>query len=343
MDNDGIDRNRINNNHEGLDGLCCQICQDPISNGKCPFRCQMYEDRRCPPSIHSFFISHVLSYDLLEQHKTNECNYRTKTCPECDKLVLVSEFDKHCQFTGLCIPLPRMDGLLKVPVGVNHLNGVRILQIFLYNWLNMENLLARQRELGPVPTTLTGVDTVTRAREQRCGFLYHILMMLTFILANASKAPCFLFMFSAIGFTTCVQLFLIAYRAIVFWLGFRLYLGIWLLMLFSYICVQGILFFFQTISDLTIIFFFTIIVFLSGCSLRISIEMFEVNPMFDISSKFAFVLCCTGLVIMKLILLLCRFYFRIISIYFTMGFFAWWNFYVNFRFRHASQCPVNTT
>ena len=57
---------------------------------RCPFRCDPYEDRRCPPSMHSL-LSHVkihcenhslgceeiCSYDQLEQHQTVQCQFRT--------------------------------------------------------------------------------------------------------------------------------------------------------------------------------------------------------------------------------------------------------------------------
>jgi len=84
-----------------------------------PFRCQPFEDRRRPPYVHSllsrlhihcrnssFGCSQILSYGQLEHHENIECKYLTQRCSECEKLVLVSNFDEHQQVPGLCVPSP---------------------------------------------------------------------------------------------------------------------------------------------------------------------------------------------------------------------------------------------
>ncbi|CAF1201952.1 unnamed protein product [Rotaria sp. Silwood1] len=135
----GIDQDRVvDDEHYVVNELCCAICQgllwkprscascqhlfcnqciriwlkfNPIS---CPFRCSPYEEKRAPPHIHSllgrlsircrnssFGCTKILSYDLLEQHETEECQFSTKQCNICRKYILISEIDQHQMF---CMP-----------------------------------------------------------------------------------------------------------------------------------------------------------------------------------------------------------------------------------------------
>ncbi|CAF1327741.1 unnamed protein product [Rotaria sordida] len=141
----GIDRDRIVDEHLVPDEYFCPICQYLLwkprscsscqhlfcekciqiwignvnSANRCPFRCEPFEDRRCPPyvqsmlnriNIHcrnsSFGCDKVLSYNLLEQHENTECEHLTQQCFDCQKLVLVSKLNEHQQIPGLCIPYP---------------------------------------------------------------------------------------------------------------------------------------------------------------------------------------------------------------------------------------------
>lgn len=145
VDEEDIDRERIVNGNLVPDDYFCPICQyllwkprscsscqhlfcekylrtwinNPLSSKKCPFRCQSFEERPCPPYVQSllshlnircrntsFGCTEILSYDQLEYHQTVQCQYLSQQCVECDKLVLVPELDKHHRTTELCIPCP---------------------------------------------------------------------------------------------------------------------------------------------------------------------------------------------------------------------------------------------
>ncbi|CAF1011521.1 unnamed protein product [Adineta steineri] len=145
MDEGNIDRGRIVNSELVPEEYFCPICQDllwkprscascqhlfcekclrmwsenPVNREKCPFRCQPFEERRCPPyvqsllsrlNIHcrnaSFGCTAILSYDKLELHEKSQCQYLTQRCSDCDQLVLLSKFNEHQQTTELCVPQP---------------------------------------------------------------------------------------------------------------------------------------------------------------------------------------------------------------------------------------------
>jgi len=73
--------------------LFCQKCiktwiQNPSNGKRCPFRCEPFEDRRCPPYVQSllsrlniycrnseFGCKQILSYDQLENHENVKCEY----------------------------------------------------------------------------------------------------------------------------------------------------------------------------------------------------------------------------------------------------------------------------
>ncbi|CAF1011020.1 unnamed protein product [Rotaria sordida] len=134
-----IDQDRVvHDQYHVINELCCIICQGllwkprscascqhlfcnqciriwrKVNPTSCPFRCSPYEEKRAPPHIHSllgrlsircrnslFGCTEVLSYDLLEQHETEECQFPTKRCNICRKYILISEIDQHQIF---CIP-----------------------------------------------------------------------------------------------------------------------------------------------------------------------------------------------------------------------------------------------
>jgi len=145
MEEGNIDRDRIVDEHLVCDEYFCPICQcllwkpcacskcqhffcqkclhtwleNPISAKRCPFRCESFEERRCPPSIHSgldrlniycrnseFGCTQILSYNSLEQHENVECEYLSQQCSECGQLVLISKMDEHREMLGLCVPHP---------------------------------------------------------------------------------------------------------------------------------------------------------------------------------------------------------------------------------------------
>ncbi len=78
--------------------LFCEKCiqtwiEKPNSGNRCLFRCEPFEDRRCPPyvqpllsrlKIHyknsEFGCTQILSYDQLEYHENVECKYLSQQC-----------------------------------------------------------------------------------------------------------------------------------------------------------------------------------------------------------------------------------------------------------------------
>jgi hypothetical protein len=123
-----INRDRIVNGHLVPDEYFCPICQYLLwkprscsscqhlfcqkciqNTNKCPFRCQSFEERRCPPCVQSllsrlnihcrnssFGCTAVVSYDTLEYHETVECEYLSQ----------VEKLNEHRDVPELCIPCP---------------------------------------------------------------------------------------------------------------------------------------------------------------------------------------------------------------------------------------------
>ena len=140
-----IEQSRIVTNHELPSEYFCPVCQcllwKPVSCStcqqlfcrtciqlwsqntdgvkKCPFRCQPFEERRCPPYFQtllsriqircrnaSFGCNEILSYDTLEHHESVNCKFLTRACGECQQLVLVGKIFEHENTLGACAPLP---------------------------------------------------------------------------------------------------------------------------------------------------------------------------------------------------------------------------------------------
>jgi hypothetical protein len=324
--------------------------------------------------------THIVPYTSLEEPENNECEYLTQRCSECEQLVLRSELDEHREIPGLCVPHPlrcvvcknsiekscfmehfkacwenRLGELFDettrthnapIPMHNQPPQTSTYGQVLIQNWLQMLRLINDQRQMTRIPSNLIGADAVRQAREQNCGVFYHIFMMLTFILANGSKASFFILMFSFLGFMNCEYLILRRYNIFLAWSGIHTYQGCCLIMLFSYILNYGIRLAFQSISNLSIIYFFTLFIFLRGCSLPIPIDVFEMNSMINMT-KLNIFLYCAGLLTMEIILLLCRFYYWLIPTYLIVGIMSWINFLIAFQARalvrdRTQVAPVQT-
>ena len=155
-------------------------------------------------------------------------------------------------------------------------------------------------------------------------------MMLTFILANGSSASFFILMFSFIGFINCGFIIFRKYDIFLTWCGIHIYRGCCLIMLFSYLLNYGIRLLFQLTSDLTIIYFFGLFIFLRGCSLPIPLDVLEMNCMIN-KTKINIFLYCVILLIMKIILLFGRFYYWCLPTYLIVGTVAWINFFIAYQ------------
>lgn len=63
------------------------------------------------------------------------------------------------------------------------------------------------------------------------------------------------------------------------------------------------------------------------------LEMSEMNSLFN-KTFISFILCCLGLFLMKITLLLIRWYDSLIPVYITAGLIAIFSFYVAFKVHH---------
>ncbi|CAF4036535.1 unnamed protein product [Adineta steineri] len=90
--------------------LFCEACIRKWlqANTKCPFGCVQYQDKRCSPQIRcllsniwvhcqstGYGCTAILSYDTLEAHQTNQCEYPSGRCRYCENLMLRSEIVAH--------------------------------------------------------------------------------------------------------------------------------------------------------------------------------------------------------------------------------------------------------
>ncbi|CAF1506336.1 unnamed protein product [Rotaria sordida] len=342
----------------------CPFRCDPYEEQSCPSDIYSFLSTlniHCRNS--SFGCTKIVPYNLLEQHENIECEYLTERCVECEQLVLISKLDEHRDIPGLCVSRPikctvcqtyiekpffkdhfhecfkrKMDATLVETFQYDNIQttediqqriSTQWLKTFL-NCINIINLLEQQRQLSQVPTNLIGIDAVRKTVEQRRGFFYRIFVMLIFILANGSKAPFFILAFSCLQFLQCVGTLIILYSVFMVRCRANLYRCCYSIMLFSYILTNGTLLIFRFVSDSLIIYLFALFLFLYGCSTPLPLELFEMHPLLS-KTKTNIVLYCAGLLIIKISLLLCRFYYWCIPTYLTAGIIAWINFGIAFN------------
>ncbi|CAF1154371.1 unnamed protein product [Adineta steineri] len=352
-------------------GERCPLCRQPFEEEPCSSQIYSTLDRLkiyCRNS--KFGCKHVRSYNSLESHETISCKYLSEQCSECDQLILISKRDEHYETPGLCTPHPvkctSCQTYIEKPLFKDHFwecfenrigeifgetletNNIQTitndeqvarpiwLQAF-HNGLNILNFLEEQRQYSPIPTNLIGVDVVRQAREQQCGFFYHIFMVLRFLLANISKAPAFILILSGVGLVQLTTGIFFIYWKLVVRAGVHINRGCCFIMLFSYVLIYGILLLFRFVSDSLIISLFVLITFFLGCSNRhLPLELYEFSPeIYSTKLKIAFY--CGVLLIMKILLLFCRFYCWCIPTYVTAGCVAWINFFLAYHTKRPHQ------
>ncbi|CAF2972842.1 unnamed protein product [Rotaria sp. Silwood2] len=394
----GIDQDRVvDDRHHVVNELCCAICQGLLWKPRscascqhlfcnqcirtwlkfnptsCPFRCSPYEEKRAPPHIHSllgrlsircrnnlFGCTEILSYDLLEQHESVECQFPTKHCNTCGKYILISEIDQHKM---LCIPATiqcfickcfvdrteyrrhtikccqeRLDLLIEqmipspddfeIPENNNftfpqeHDNGTGFTQ--LYNQL--------QRFLSVMPkVNLVEFDAVVQARQQNCSA--RIWTMLRLILFNKSQAAQIMFILfwfgigSVVGLLVCLYLFIQRQVAIAMCRSFVF------IILFSGLFSFGLPVLLASVSDTWIILLTIVsLILLSSASPGLQLDYMQL----DQSNKLLLVLYFISLLGFKLSVLMIRFYCSCIPSYITAGCLAWITIFVTFHVRRFS-------
>lgn len=183
---------------------------------------------------------------------------------------------------------------------------------FLRN-MYMIKLLQEQTQLSRLPTSLKGVDAVRRAREQNCGHFYHILIMLKFILLNWRKMPFFIINIYSAGAFLVLFVLLGFYAVFCRWSYSNIYFGHLSMIIFSCLITLGLSFICQWFTDQTMIVFWILTIFLLGCTLRSSLEAYEMDPNFN-RNFYCVILCCLLVPRLKISLLLIRFYYWLVPL-----------------------------
>jgi hypothetical protein len=353
---------------------CIQMWIEYENNGrKCPFRCEPFEDRRCSSSIEcllsrlnihcrncEFGCSEIVCYDQLEYHENVECKYLSQRCSQCDKLILVSKLSEHRQIVGLCIP-----SLIKCTICQNYIQKYYFrehfneccrerINEFIQRTSKDKNLLRitndkteiSNNQLGffqpKTNSNLKGVDELRLSREHNFGHLYNILMTLKFILLNWRKLPFFLFVFGTIGFFEFVMLIFAVYIYFSHWIITHDYCGPIFVILLSSISSYVSSIIFQFISDKILILFFGTFIFVNGCSNKVSIEILEIDFLFN-RQLISIIFCFIGILIIKIILLLIRLYYWSLPIYFTATFLTFIHFYIVFKIHRVYGYTIAIT
>ncbi|CAF1199097.1 unnamed protein product [Adineta steineri] len=341
-----------------------------INSTSCPLRCSPYEEKRVPPSICSLLsrltircrnsslgCTKVLSYDLLEKHETDECQFRTKQCFICGKYIKINEFDRHqksCKLTTLtchvckclvnresleehakkCI-LGRLHVLLDQTVSswdIPKRPGTVPVQQENKNMFTRLNNRVRRFVLSQRKIRLAGFNVAKRARHK--NYWIRIWTMFQLILLNKSRASqiicCLLFF--AIGTIIPYPIILFSllrnqiemffYRSLIFMI---LFVG-----LFSFAFTILLTY----VNDIWIIMFIFFALLLVG-SIRqeMPIEYFQVNQSRLLMLATNLVLLC----VLKLSLLLIRFYFLYIPTYISTSCLASTIIFLTFYMRYFSN------
>jgi hypothetical protein len=401
-DEGGIDRDRIVDGENVPDEYFCPICrcllwkprscsscqhlfcqkcihmwiENSVDGNICPFRCQTFEERRCPPyvqsilgrmNIHcrnvSFGCTEISSYDALELHETVECPYLSETCPACDRAVLVGKFDEHKKVPGICVPCrikcTVCEKYVEMVIFTEHFNDccearsreLVLRETAVENFTSLlpgqqvtlnpvmiqvrtverrVELIERQAQLSQLPTRLKGVDPVRRAREQNCGHICHVLIMLKFLLSNWSKISYLACIIWIYGLGSVVTLIIGVYTIFSHQAYKHIYCGPPFLVESAYLISYGSGMLLQAASDTTIILCGGILTFLIGCMNRASLELMEISWLFN-RSVVSIVCYCFGVLATKLLLLLIRLFFWSFTLPIAAGLVTFLNLFVAFK------------
>ena len=349
----------------------CPFRCEPFQDSPCPTYIQaalLRLDIRCRNA--SFGCSHIVSYDQLEYHENVQCQFLTKRCVECEQLVLVSKYDEHRRIEGLCHPCPikcticqnyfekaffrahfhqccsnkieqSMIRAFTYPnrqtADLNQTAEPNFILIFLQTIANITLLFQQQKQMSRLPSIFKGLDAIQRAREQNHGYLYHTGVMIKFFLLNWTHFPFFMFNY-LIGIVFHGGLLgLGSYILICRWSCKSFQRGFFSLIFFGWLSIYGTRFICRSFSDLTIIWFAEILRFLFVCATdRGPLEALEISPLFN-KKKLCVVLYCLSLLLMKVILLMIRFYYWLIPTWFAAVLFIGVNWYLALKIYRNSN------
>ncbi|UJR32467.1 hypothetical protein I4U23_019929 [Adineta vaga] len=313
MTSDSIDGERIINNEHVPDEYFCHICKHllwkPIScsscqhlfcekclrtwlqntnnANKCPFRCQPFEERRCPPYVHS-----ILSKLTIRCRNSSF---------ECNQLVPVSKFAEHQQSAELCILQPIRcticQNYFSKPVFQAHFHqcSEELINAFLERTRQHQilQMMINGQEASNNQGATKGVDSVRRVEQQGYGRLCHVLVMLKFTMMNWSKAPFVILTTSAAGFVACL---------------------LFVFELLSYLVSYTTLLSIEYMSDTNLIGCFALLMLVFGCSCQAEFELLEANYFIN-KQILCTIICGVSILSIKIVLLSIRFYYWSLSIY----------------------------
>ena len=292
--------------------LFCEECiqQWLLNDSRCPFRCDPYEDRRCPPSIHSllsrvnircvnhaFGCEEICSYEQLEEHQRARCQFQRERCERCDQWIRRGDLIEHRESKNLCHPSPiRCHSCEK----------------------NIERAIFTEHLLQCLPKTEISPRTATE------GYLHNWRKTLEFFreqhreirsfrsslpLFRFSQLSFFLFLFTLSGLSTMFLLFFRVYLFFIRWFKKHFFSGFLLLLLFTSSLDLFVREAFLLVhSDMFLIVSLFFLSFLLGCSLDIPLDLLESHPLAN-QKTISLLLHAVFLLVFKVLLFSLRCFF----------------------------------
>jgi hypothetical protein len=226
---------------------------------------------RCGNS--SFGCTRVLKYELLERHENFQCKYLTQRCPKCMRRVYAVDLSEHLDIRGGCDDGPiqcticqayvenylfrrhwnrcardRLNNLVEQMLILRSISDSQQTLPFNGNDTNPEifrTTMNSRQPNSPLETNLFGADAIRQARERGCGHLYHIILMLTFVLINYEIGLYLVCVLLCSGFVTFSHAVFATYGLIRRWITNNIYQGWLLIIFFSSLLSYGITLFFS--------------------------------------------------------------------------------------------------
>ncbi len=328
-------------------GKCLDIWfENPLNRSKCPFGCQSSEYCLCIPAFQALLSSlniqcrnaslgceEVIPYDQLEDHQKNHCQYRSQRCRKCNTLVLIENFEKHCQETGLCISYPMKcnicEDLIEKVDFEEHLHSCcqkRLNQFFTdasskQTTTRHENAVAYLQRLNAITELVDSriirsyltsfyyfINMFKRAREENCSYLSYLSTLMNSFIRNWSQIPYVILMIVIAGMTMMLILLLSIHSYLLILIQTNEIRGSIYLILLTFILTYVNFIFVQIFSDGTILFCLSIFCFFFGCLLKIPLEVLQADFLCK-KPILSMILGCFCLLLIKMVLFFIRFYY----------------------------------
>ncbi|CAF3808197.1 unnamed protein product [Rotaria sordida] len=341
-----------------------------INPTSCPFRCSPYEEKRAPPSICSLLsrltircrnsslgCKNILSYDLLEKHETIDCRFRTKQCSICGNYIQINEFDRHqesCESTTLtcylCKCLVNRESLKqhakKCIVGRLHVlldqkvslwdirrrpPAVRVVQENVNMFTRLNNRV-RRFALNQRKIRLDGFNTAKRARHK--SYWIRIWTIFRLILLNKSRASQIIFYLLCFAIGIIIRYFIILFSFLRNQIEIFMYRTLIFMILFVGLFSFAFTILLTYVNDIWIIMFICFVLLLLGSiHQELPIDYLRVDQSHLMMLAINLIFLC----VLKLSLLLIRFYFLYIPIYISTSCLALSTIFLIFYIRRFSN------